>query len=224
MNKKEIEELLYVKKDFSKIKEILKSPLDAWSFNILAKISLQEKAIEKAQDYFNKAGNFYGCAYCEFLKGDLENVKGFLLIEKESSNASNWLNNLCSILQGDFSNMPTYFEIRSYYEQDLEMLFKYDKKDIINKILHLSSLFEKYNGEIHKFNGRVLKNNGYINLSEECLLKSLDICYNDPETHYLLGELYEDKGDIQLAKKEYQKAIDVNKGYFPAYKKLQKIN
>ena len=220
MNKREIEELFYIKKDYSKIKEELKNPLNAWSFNILAKISLQEKEIEKAQGFFNKANNIYGCAYCEFLKGNIKQAKAILLIEKEPSIASNWLKYICSVLQNDFSFVPTYFELRNFYEQDLEMLFKYGQTELVNKILHLSSVLEKYNGEIHKFNGRVLKNNGYIDIARECLLKSLDMCYKDPETHYLLGEIYEDKGDIQQAKEEYQKAIDVNNGYYPARKKL----
>lgn len=223
MNKKEIEELFYIKKDYSKIKEILKNPLNAWSFNMLAKIALQENELQKAQDYFNKANNVYGCAYCEFLKGNIKEAKAILLIEKESSIASDWLNYLCSALQNDFSIYTSYFQIRNFYEQDLEMLFKYDKKDIINKILQLNTVLEQYNGEIHKFNGRVLKNHGYLDFAHECLLKSVDICYKDPETHYLLGELYEQKGDIQHAKKEYQKAIDVNNGYFPAFNKLQNM-
>lgn len=220
MNKKEIEELFYVKKDYSKIKQELKNPIEAWSFNILAKIALQEKEIIKAQDYFNKANNVYGCAYCEFLKGNLKETKAYLMIEKEPSIASNWLNYLCEILQNNFACYTTYFQIRNFYEQDLEMLFKYDQKNFINKILHLGNILGKYNGEIHKFNGRVLKNNGYLDYAEECLLKSVDVCYNDPETHYLLGELYEEKGNLQRAKAEYQKAIDVNNGYYPAIKKL----
>ena len=161
MNKKEIEELFYIKKDYCKIKKEIKTPSDAWSFNILAKIALQENELEKAQYYFNKANNVYGCAYCEFLKGNIKEAKTILLIEKESSIASDWLNYLCSVLQNDFSIYTSYFQIRNFYEQDLEMLFKYNQKDIINRILHLSSILEQYNGEIHKFNGRVLKNNGY---------------------------------------------------------------
>ena len=220
MNKKEIEDLFYIKKEYSKIKKELKNPSEAWSFNILAKIALQEKEIAKAQVYFIKANNVYGCAYCEFLQGNIKQAKAILLTEKETSIASDWLNFLCSALQNDFSSQPTYFQIRNFYEQDVEMLFKYGRKDIVNKILRLCTIFEKYNGEIHKFNGRVLKNNGYMDFSRECLLKSLDICYKDPETHYLLGELYEEIGDIQQAKEEYQKAIDVNNGYYPAMKKL----
>lgn len=220
MNKQEIEELFYIKKDYSKIKEILNNPSDAWSFNLLAKICIQEKEITKAQEYFNKTNNITGCAYCEFIQGRVKEAKAFLLVEKEPTSVSKWLFYLCSILQNDFSFVPTYFQIRNFYEQDLEILFEYGQKDIINKILHLSSVFEKYNGEIHKFNGRVLKNNGYYDFAEECLLKSIDICYKDPETHYLLGELYEIRGNFQRAKEEYQKAVDVNNGYYPAYKKL----
>lgn len=220
MNKKEIEELFYIKKDYSKIKKELKNPSEAWSFNILAKIALQEKEITSAQKYFMLANNVYGCAYCEFLQGNIKQAKAILLTEKEPSTISEWLNYLCSVMQNDFSCYPTYFQIRNFYEQDLEMLFQYNQKEMINKILQLSSVLEKYNGEIHKFNGRVLKNNGYKDIAKECLLKSNDIYYKDPETHYLLGELYEEIGDIQHAKEEYQKAIDVNNGYYPAHKKL----
>ena len=48
MNKNEIRTLFYKDKNYSKTKELLKGNSDAWSFNILAKIAIEEKETEKA--------------------------------------------------------------------------------------------------------------------------------------------------------------------------------
>ena len=66
-------------------------------------------------------------------------------------------------------------------------------------------------------------NNNKIKEAKQYLKKSLDIFYKDPETHYMLGELYEKEGDFNLAKKAYKLANVVNNGYYPAVNKLKKI-
>ena len=52
------------------------------------------------------------------------------------------------------------------------------------------------------------------------LLKSLGICYKDPETHFILGEIYEKEGNIEQAKNYFKKAIEANGEYAPATRKL----
>ena len=84
MNKKEIEDLFYIKKEYSKIKKELKNPSETWSFNILGKIALQEKKLEKAKDYFELSCNFLGLAYCHFYKNEIKLLESFIEIKEDN--------------------------------------------------------------------------------------------------------------------------------------------
>ena len=103
------------------------------------------------------------------------------------------------------------------------MLFFYKKAEYIKKIIRENSYLEYFNREIYKYSGRVLLRNNQWNLAEKFFKKSLDIFYKDPETHYLLGELYEKEKNYTKAEKEYKLANEVNKGYLPAVNKLKKL-
>ena len=91
MNKSEITELFYKEKNYSKIKELLNNCNDSWSFNMLAKVALYEKDLLKAYEYFNKANNFEGCAYCKFLDNNLTDASILLTLIKNYSAYSKWL-------------------------------------------------------------------------------------------------------------------------------------
>lgn len=224
MNKKEIENLFYIKKDYSKIKELLKNSEESWSFVILGKIFLKELDVQSAYKYFLKAGKMFECGYCKFISGNLSEAKSILSPIKEKYPNANWVLFLINLVQDKVSNIyPTYFQIRNFYEQDIEMLFKLGQHEIIEKIIGKISCFEVFNKEIYKYTARVLYNNNYNSQAEKFLKKSLEIYYKDPETHYLLGELYLKENKKYLAKQEFIKADEVNQGYIPAVAKLKEI-
>lgn len=223
MQKSEIENLFYIQKNYSKIKELLKNSHESWSFNMLGKISLTENNIIEAFNYFNNAGNIQACGYCKFLTGNTEEAEIILSLIKDSSPFVNWLLYLISILKGNKYKYPTYFQIRNFYEQDLDMLIKLKQYGIAEKILEHNSSFERFNKEIYKYSARVLLNNKKINAALLYLKKSIDICYNDPETHYILGELYLMQNNKILAEQEFKKSNEVNSGYLPAIKRLKDL-
>lgn len=223
-NKNEIINLLYKEKNYSKIKEILKENSDSWSFNILGKIALQEKQIEKAQKFFDLSGNFLGIAYTHFYKNEIKKAFEISNKIKNNSSASHWLNTICALLLSDENELPSYMQIRNFYEQDLEMAFMYGNKDLIEKILKLVGNLQSINGEVYKFSGRVLLNNNEDFFAEIYLKRSLNIFYGDPETHYLLGEIYEKQGFIEKAITSYQKATQSNRDYYPAIVKINLLS
>ncbi len=223
MNKKEIEELFYIKKEYSKIKELLINSEESWSFNILGKINLEEANYNNAYSFFLKANNLSGCGYCKFLEGKIEEAKEILILLKDSSPFVNWILFLIDLCTSIKDIYPTYFQIRNFYEQDLEMLFIAKQYEIIKKILNKNYFLEKFNREIYKYSARVLKNNTYEKEAEILLKKSLDICYKDPETHYMLGEIYLNQDKKEEAIKEFKKANEVNQGYNPANDRLKDL-
>lgn len=224
MNKDKLYRLFYIDKNYSEIKEIENDFSDFRSFNIYAKSALYTGNIHESYIFFNKAQNIYGCAYCKFMMGCITESKVLLNLVKDSSPAVRWLLFLIEILEDDISEVPTYFQIRNFYEQDLDILFLYNQRKIINTIVEKNSYIECFNREIYKYTARVLFNNNYIDLAEKFLKKSLNVCYNDPETHFLLGELYLIKKDFIKAKQEFSLSNSVTGEYFPAKNKLKDLS
>ncbi len=224
MKKSEIERLFYTEKNHSKIKELLKNRSESWSFNILGKISLTEGDCISAYNYFSKSGFTLGCGYCKFLKGETEEAKRILQMYDNDSSAAKWLIILIQIIKGNITENPTYFQIRNYFEQDMEMLFLYNQNEYIEKIINKIQYLETFNKEIYKYTARVLLNHNYYDIAEKLLRKSLDICYKDPETHYMLGDIYIQRNKILKAKLSYNTAIEVNGDYLPARNKLNRIS
>lgn len=223
MNQKELYKLFYKDKDYSRIKEIKNDFSTFWSFNIFAKRALYTSNIKEAYMYFNKAKNIYGCAYCKFIIGNINEAELLLKLVRDSSSAVNWLLFVIELIQGNITNPPTYFQLRNFYEQDLEILFQYKQTAFINKIVEKNSYMEYFNREIYKYTARVFFNNNYIDIAENFLKKSLDVCYKDPETHYLLGELYIVKKNFEKAKTEFSISSNVAGEYLPAKNKLKDL-
>lgn len=221
MNKNEIETLLYKDKNYSKIKEVLKNNSDSWSFNILGKIALRENKTELACEYFNKAQNLTGIGYCQFLQGKINEALAIIGMAKGSNPQADWLFSLINVIRNIYDFPPTYMQIRNFFEQDMEMLFTCKQTDIIKKILSNCTYFEKYNKEIYKYCARVLVNNNHPDEAMTYINKSLDIYYKDPETHFIIGEIFEKKGMKNEAKIAYQKSSNINGKYLPAENKLK---
>lgn len=223
MNQREVLELLYIQKNYSEIKEQLKNSSDFRSFNILGKLSLWNKDLNSAYFYFNKAQSILGCCYCHLLNDKISEAKILLNLVRNSSPCTNWLIALINIIEEKEEIYPSYFQIRNFYEQDLELFFLYEKDKYIETIINNQEYFEYFNREIYKYTGRVLFNNNYLDKAEELLLKSLDIYYNDPETHFLLGELYLKTKNKESAIKEFKLASEVNGNYLPAVNMLKDL-
>ena len=223
MIKEEILELLYIKKDYSEIKERLKNSSDFRSFNILAKIALWNGDLKKAYEYFNKGQSVLGCCYCHLLNNKIPEAKILLNLVRNSSPCINWLIALINILENKEDIYPSYFQIRNFYEQDLELFFKYKKDKYIETIINKQVYLEYFNREIYKYTGRVLLNNNLSYKAEELFLKSIDIYYNDPETHFLLGELYLKIKDKEKAIKEFKLSSEVNGTYLPAINRIKDL-
>ncbi|MGM9994405.1 MAG: tetratricopeptide repeat protein [Candidatus Avigastranaerophilus sp.] len=223
MNKTEINNLLYAEKNYSKIKELLQNSDKSWSFNVLAKISLNEGKIKQALELFKKAGNTECMGYCYFLMGELQKAIPVLLLTKESSPFTKWLLFLISFSKGKTDTHPTFFQIRNFYEQDLEMLLNTKQYEIVQKILDNNPYFAKFNSEVYKYSARVLFNRGFNEEAKMFLNKSLDVCYKDPETHYILGEIYTKEGNKIKALSEFKKAIAISGIYKPAQKRIKDL-
>lgn len=208
---------------YSEQAEVKKDTLFVRNNYVKACKLLQTGNIQEAFSIFNNINSIHGCAYCRFLQGNITEAKILLNLIKGESSAVNWLIALTEIIEGTNENYPTYLQIRNFYEQDLDMLLMCEQTELAGKIIAKNSVLEYFNREIYKYSARVLFNYNQIDKSEKLLRKSLDIFYNDPETHFLLGEIYLKQGKIQKAKGAFETANEVSGLYGPAYKKIIEI-
>jgi len=184
---------------------------------------------------YNKAINFLengnpkGCI--DFFKDNnyiLEYTYSLLLLEKinEAENIlkktdsvrADWLNKIILIIKGKCDIYPTYFQIRNFLEIDLNLFFKSNKINYVNKIMAVANIFQQINNESYKFFGRVLLKNNYPKESKIFLDKSLDSYYNDVELHYLFVEYYLYMNDFENAKRAVNNCLKINPKYYPAIK------
>ncbi len=191
---------------------------------VSGKTALQNLNPDEAFECFNKAENILGCAYCKFLTGEIEESKVLLTLIKNQYSFANWLLALIDILLNKNDYYPTYFQIRNFYEQDLGMLFLYKQYKMIEKILNKNTYLENFNKEVYKYSARVLNNNNYPAQAEKFIKKSLDIWYKDPESHFILGEIYLKGNETEKAKNAFKKALETEKNYYPAELKLKSIS
>lgn len=225
MNKTDINEIFYVEKDYSKIKEKLKFNFESWSFDILAKIALQECDIECAYNFYEKAENLEGCAYCKIIKGDYLEAEIILRLIKNSSPFAQWLFAMLMLIQKREDIFVSYFEIRNFLEQDLDIFIKYGQFELINKIISNLQYLEMFNKEVYKYVARVFINNFYrLDLAKKFLDKSLNIFYKDSETHFLYGEFYLLQKDYVKALNSFKKSIIGDCEYSPAEKKIKYLS
>ena len=121
-------------------------------------------------------------------------------------------------------HIPAFFQIRSFLEMDLDALLKAGQIKFAENIINGADLFAKANSESYKFIARVLVNNNYHSLAGVFLEKAKNVCYVDPELHYLCAKCSLHKHDINSAKKSLELAIETGFGYYPAKKLLNEIN
>lgn len=180
-------------------------------------------------DFFN-ARNLYKklnlpleTAYCELFLGNLSGAKKIIEKLDLNSPAEEWLLSLSQMIESSLDYMPSYLQIRNFFEVDLNNLFLCGKKEWIENVINHIPILATINPEVFKLSARVLKNNGQDILAQKFLKKSLDIYFNDSETHFLLAEIYLKNNEISLAKKHLEYSCE-NERYFPAQKLLSELN
>lgn len=223
MKKNEILKLLYVSKDYGKLKEICRKEHTPWLMGILAKVLFNEKKYTEAAEIYFKQGKMYESGYCLLLSGDLKNAKKIWYSLPNTTPVIEWGKALLGFLEKRPTEPPTYFQIRNFLEQDLDELLSANLITYAENLINSIDKLAEINAESYKYMARVLTNHKYYNVAKTFLEHSKSIFYQDPETHFLLGKIYLQKGNKTAAKESLSKAIELNNGYFPARRLLETI-
>jgi len=223
MNKDYISKLFYLDEDYINSAVYTAKEQDRWSAEIYAKSLLFQGKLDEAYFEFRQLGLDYEAGYCQLLKGLNFFAEKIWLMSNPDAFDISWGLSLITFINGGRIKYPLYFQIRSFLEQDINMFYQTGHEDYVEKLLEHATVFAKINPEAYKFFGRVLFHNKKFELAKELLNFSLDVCYKDPETHFLLANLSMLKGDSYSAQKSLKTAIDVSGGYYPAEKLLSNL-
>ena len=147
---------------------------------------LENGNAKKSIDFFKDNDYLLEYAYSLFMLGKFDEAKK--IFGDIDSRRADWAKKIISIVQNQFVGYPTYFQIRSFLEIDIDMLIK----------------------------NRQIDKNGYPDGCKFFLDKSKDVCYNDSELQFLYVEYYLFINDIENTKKAIEKCLAVNSEYYPA--------
>ena len=224
MDRKELLTKFYADKDYSGLKQILSESDAADELDILARIFIEEKDYLSAANIYDKTGMRYEYGRCLLLSGNLEETRHIWRSIKEDTPATLWGKSLLEFINLYVVNIPSFFQIRAFLEVDLDALLCANLITYCENIANGAHLFAQNNPESYKFIGRVFVNNKYFELAELFLKKAKDVCYIDPEVHFLLAKCYLHKKDIKHAKDALKICLDKGYGYYPAKKLLKEIS
>lgn len=224
MENRELLTRYYVYKDYENLKLLLAESKKPEELEILARIYLDEKEYQKAAQIYHNTGKLYEYGRCELLQGNLENTKTIWNSIKDENQAILWGRSLLEFINLYVVHIPSFFQIRAFLEVDLDAILKANLITYCENIVNGAHLFAQNNQESYKFIGRVFVNNEYFDLAELFLKRAKDICYVDPEVHFLLAKCHISRKNIQEAKKALNVSIEKGYGYYPARKLLEKIN
>jgi len=194
------------------------------SFYIQALNRLYRGDIDAAHNYFKQCSDITLCALCLFLEEKIDEAYTLLEQNLNLNPAVNWLLCLIDVIEErPQKHVPSYFQIRNFYEIFLNLLIQYKKFEYAGKIIKNIEYFACFNKETYKYTARVFMDAGLYGDALLFLKKSIDVYYKDPEVHFMLGEIYCSSGNKTQAENEFVTADEVSGGYYPAQKRLKEI-
>jgi len=178
---------------------------------------------ENCQQFFIKKGCMLESAYCYLLNENLEEAKKNFALIKDSDIRASWALFMISLIEGNIKEYPTYFQLRNFFEIDLNILIHYCKGLYVENIIRYCDFLFTINPEVYKFIGRVLYNNNLEPQAMFFLEKAKNYFWHDPELHYLLAYVHYNKKDYENARKALDDCLKILPKYFPALDMMSKI-
>ena len=163
-----------------------------------------------------------------FKPGDIEHA--YLLVLQEDlvaagkvfaqidSPRAHWGITFTDILNGFLVRYPTYFEVRNFFEIDMDFLLKNEKIKYVEMMLGALDILSEITHEVYKYAARIMLENHLYNAAEKYLDKSKSMFYNDPELHFILAKNCLRKNLLEEADRYLKECLKIVPSYYPALK------
>jgi len=208
MNSREILSLIYSKKDYEKAEILCKGEGDRQ--HLAESLYLQKKFSEAAKIY-HELGKFAEEGYCHFYDGN-KSLADTVWI----SPLIQWAKLFSGYIERKRNGFPTFFQIRNFYENDLDMLLLNGFEDYAENLIDSIQFFEDINPEIYKFTARALYNHKYYDFADKFLSVAKKYGEEDSELYVLDAKNNIAQKRYYSAVKSLEKSLDISKDYCPA--------
>ena len=223
MNRPELLNKFYVKRDYAGLKSSLAASKEPEELEILAQIYIIEQNYPKAEKIYEKLGMIYEQGRCCLLSGDLARTKELWYSTNDDYLPLLWGHHLLQFIERYVTDVPPFFQIRSFLEVDLDALLTAKQYEFCENIINADDIMAQNNTECYKFIGRVFVYHNFFDIAKIYLEKAKNICYADPEVHFLFAKCYLAKNNTHRAIHSLETCLERANGYYPAKKLLQEI-
>lgn len=223
MNRNEILKIIYVQKDFPLAEKLCASKQSDDSLLMLARVLFFERKYERAEVLFKKLHYFTECGYCRLFQGDKKGAGIIWQAIEDNSPLIMWAKALLGYIDKKQTRIPTFFQIRNFYECDLETLLSLNYTKWAENLINSIQYFSDINPEVYKFTARVLYNHRYFELAEKFLNAAKDYVYDDTELHFIEAQLRLAQNKKYAAIQSLQTVLEISPTYYPAKKLLDDI-
>lgn len=223
MNKNMIMRVIYEQKDYSLAEKLCEERQDDESLLMLARVLFYEKKYANAEMLFKKLHKFVEYGYCKLFQGEKRAADMIWNSLEDTSPLIMWAKALSGYLDKKQTRIPTFFQIRNFYECDLDTLMSLKFLKYSENLINSIQYFADINPEVYKFTGRVLLNHGYLDLAEKFLQAGKDVVFDDTELHFLFAELRMAQNQRPAAIKSLETVLEISPTYYPARKLLANI-
>ena len=217
MDKRTILNLLYKKKDYGQAEKLCKKQCGAEYQEILAACLYLQGKFAEAAEIYHKAEKFGEEGYCFFYAGNKSSAdKIWFTADENTSSLIKWAKSFSGFVERKRNRVPTFFQIRNFYENDLDMLLSNGFDDYAENLIDSIQFFEDVNPEIYKFTARVLYNHKYYDYADKFFSVARKYGDEDCELYYLEAKNNIAQKRYYSAVKSLEKSLSISKNYYPA--------
>ena len=223
MNRLEILKIIFEKKDYSLAEKLCMGNINDDSIRMLARVLFFDKKYERAEILFKKLHMYAEYGYCRLYQNDKRGADKIWFSQKDNSPLIMWAKALSGYIEGGQIREPSFFQIRNFYETDLDTLLSLNMTRYAENLIKSIQYFADINPEVYKFTARVLFNRGYYSLAENFLNTAKEFVYEDTELHVIEAQVRLAQNEKYAAIKSLKNALDISPSYYPAKKLLANI-
>ncbi len=223
LSKEELLSELYIKKNYAKLKKILFHSDDAYDLEILGRIYTEEMDFSSALSIYKRLGMMYEYGRILLIQGCLKEAKSVWYNLDVDSSIVLWGRSLIQFIERYVSVVPGFFQIRSFLEVDLDALMRARQYEFCENIINCADLMAQNNTECYKFIGRVFVNHKLYDIAKLYLQKAKEVCYADPEVHFLFAKCYIANNNTLRAVNSLKTCLEKAHDYYPAQKLLREL-
>ena len=221
-----LQELLYISKNYDKAKEIIVNSNrknEAYYQELLGLIYFYQFDFAKSAEIFRNLDDKYKYAYSLLMLNQHEKCQE-VLNNAPLSPAANWTLFFCEMFSPHVTHTPSYLQIRSFLERDLNLYLKIDLVEYVQKIIDISDFLFEVNPETNKLIAKTFLYNDYPQYAKEYLTRAFEYTDKDAELYYLSGIYYLGENEISDAKNSFKKTLILNENYIPAKIRLEELS